>query len=319
VELESRVWRRAKISRQVLRGIVFHPPSDSLTRDQLAERITGRSDPFDRIWLANGDQLEGELQVTPDDQRGSLFGLAYLHFLPRRQIEPLVLEMKRVIAVALAEPQPALPSPRTAMHLGFRDGSFLGVSELEAVDGKVRLEMPRGLSLVADQDTFLGEITFIQPYGANVTYLADVGPSDYQHVPYLDRPWQFQRDRNVLGGRLRCGENLYLKGLGMHSTSRLVFDLDQSHRLFEADLAIDASGRPWGSVNGLVLLEMPEGQGGQTRWEIAHQSPTIRAGDAPHAIRVELRDARRLALVVGFAERGDVLDHANWLNARLVR
>jgi hypothetical protein len=34
---------------------------------------------------------------------------------------------------------------------------------------------------------------------------------------------------------------------------------------------------------------------------------------------VELKQASRVALLVEYADRGDVLDHANWLNVRLVK
>jgi hypothetical protein len=39
----------------------------------------------------------------------------------------------------------------------------------------------------------------------------------------------------------------------------------------------------------------------------------------PVPVSVDLSDAKRLDLVVDFAERADQLDHANWLDARLVR
>ena len=43
-------------------------------------------------------------------------------------------------------------------------------------------------------------------------------------------------DRNAEGGRLRCGERLYLKGLGMHSAARLTYALDGPYQRFEAEL-----------------------------------------------------------------------------------
>jgi len=48
-------------------------------------------------------------------------------------------------------------------------------------------------------------------------------------------------------------------------------------------------------------------------------SATIRGGDKPVPLRVDLAGAKRLDLVVDFADRGDQLDHADWLNARLIR
>jgi hypothetical protein len=39
----------------------------------------------------------------------------------------------------------------------------------------------------------------------------------------------------------------------------------------------------------------------------------------PTPISVDVRGGKRLSLIVDFAERGDELDHADWLNARLVQ
>jgi hypothetical protein len=67
-----------------------------------------------------------------------------------------------------------------------------------------------------------------------------------------------------------------------------------------------------GSVVFRVLL--PGADGG---WTTVYRSPTIRGGSAITPISVDVGKARRMALIVDFADRGDVLDYANWLNARL--
>jgi hypothetical protein len=50
-----------------------------------------------------------------------------------------------------------------------------------------------------------------------------------------------------------------------------------------------------------------------------YASPIVRGGTAPLPVSVDLAGAKRLDLVVDFADRADELDHANWLDARLVR
>ena len=39
----------------------------------------------------------------------------------------------------------------------------------------------------------------------------------------------------------------------------------------------------------------------------------------PQAVSIDLSGAKRLDLVVDYGEAGDVLDHADWLGARLVK
>ena len=60
-------------------------------------------------------------------------------------------------------------------------------------------------------------------------------------------------------------------------------------------------------------------QDGAGQWSPAYESPIIRGADAPTPVSIDLKGAARLALIVEFADRGDELDHANWLNARLIK
>ena len=39
----------------------------------------------------------------------------------------------------------------------------------------------------------------------------------------------------------------------------------------------------------------------------------------PQAVSIDLAGAKQLDLVVDYGEAGDVMDHADWLNARLVK
>jgi len=54
-------------------------------------------------------------------------------------------------------------------------------------------------------------------------------------------------------------------------------------------------------------------------WTTAYESGIIRGGDAPAPIAVDLHNATRLALLIDFADYGDVCDYANWLHARLTK
>ena len=130
---------------------------------------------------------------------------------------------------------------------------------------------------------------------------------DAAERPYL--PWPYRADRNVTGGLLRCGGRLYLKGLGMHSQSQLTYALDPSYRRFEAELGIDDSTSGGGSVQFRVLLDGRE----------KFASKTVRGGAPPATVSVDLSGAKTLELLIDYADRGDVLDRADWLNARLVK
>jgi hypothetical protein len=54
-------------------------------------------------------------------------------------------------------------------------------------------------------------------------------------------------------------------------------------------------------------------------WSSEYESPIVRGGDVPRTCVVDVTGASRMALVVDYADRADELDHANWLDARLIR
>ena len=153
----------------------------------------------------------------------------------------------------------------------------------------------------------------IQPTGPRVQYVSDLDPIDQAEVPFLEKSWSYGRDCNVLGGRLLVAGRGYLKGLGMHSTSRLVYELPGGFRLFAAEIVLDDAANNRGSVTYRVFVER------EGRWASAFASSVVRGGEPPLPIRVDLDGASRIALVVDYADYGDVLDRANWLYARLVK
>jgi hypothetical protein len=117
----------------------------------------------------------------------------------------------------------------------------------------------------------------------------------------------------VLGESLTAGGQQYLKGIGMHSAARLTYLLDGKYRRFEATAALDDSAQNRGSSTfGVYLLR-------DGAWKQAAVSDVVRGGDPPEPLSVDVRGAEMLTLTVDFADRGDELDHADWLDARLIK
>jgi hypothetical protein len=99
----------------------------------------------------------------------------------------------------------------------------------------------------------------------------------------------------------------------MPSASRVAYDV-AGYRRFAAELAIDDAAGLEGSVVFKVLLEDDANQ-----WRPAYESPIVRGGDSPVPISIDLKGAKRMALIVDFADRADECDWADWLNARLTK
>ena len=104
-----------------------------------------------------------------------------------------------------------------------------------------------------------------------------------------------------------------LTGLGMHSAARITYNLDRAYRAFQSELAIDDSTGGRGSATCRIFTD--DGSG---RWRLKYEGPILRGGQQPVPVNVDLAGAKRLSLLVDFADRGDEQDHVDWLDARLI-
>jgi hypothetical protein len=296
----SQLFGELDLPLELITGIVLRPPTDRAMLDQWLARVAAPGGQTDRVLLDNGDELTG-----------TVAGLHEKGVSLETDAGKIDVEIDKTSAIFF-NPTLVHKSRPTGLRslIGFRDGSRLTAIELLADKTSARLKLAGGAELTAPTNS----IVALQPLGGRITYLSDLKPASYRHVPYLQLSWPFQADRSVLGSQLRTDGKIYAKGLGMHSPARITYDLGQAYRRFEAEVAIDAEAGPRGSVVFRVFTDDGKGE-----WQLRASSEIVRGGQAPVPIAVDLTGARRLSLLVDFADRGDELDHADWLNARLVR
>jgi hypothetical protein len=290
-----------------------------LARDLLMFRAVHETREQDCLLLENGDQLRGRVPRTVQPEPGA-FHPEKIEWPVGGSAEPVMMSLVSVTAILFAQPgNPLSGEDAGTCWVGFRDGSRLLVSEVRIVGQSTLFTVSAGLQLSIDTPAGIdadpwADVTFLQPVGEHVTFVSDMQPLGYKHIPFLASHWGYQQDRSVSGGALRTGDSIALKGLGMHSSSRLAYDLAGRYQEFQAELAIDQQAGVQGSVIFRVYLQDPTGP-----WRQAYESPVVRGGMPPVAARVDVRGAARMALIVDFADRADQGDQANWLNARLVR
>jgi hypothetical protein len=203
----------------------------------------------------------------------------------------------------------ARPQPRE-FAFGLRDGTLVYARDCECDEKKLTITLGDGVKL--DGGT-ADDVVAIQSLGKPLVYLADLEPAGYRHVPYLSIEWPYARDRNVLGEPLLVSGKRYLKGIGMHSASRLTYHLGETFRRFDAQVALDESAGKRGSVTFGVYLER------DGKWGEVFVSNVVRGGDAPLPVSIDVEGATGITLTVDYADRGDQLDRAVWLDARLMR
>lgn len=297
----STTFGQLSLPLELVAGVILRPPLAARARDQLLARIADPTARGDRLLLDNGDELSGTIDAI-DNVRV---------VLAADGDDPW--QVKRDTIRAIAFDPTLVDAPRAAglrAVVGLEDGSRVTATSMITDDKQTRLKLPGGIELSAPQES----VTALQVLGGRAVYLSDIKPAGYRHIPFLTLSWPFRNDRSVLDSQLRADGRLYLKGLGMHSPSRLTYNLDQPYQRFDAQLAIDDDARGRGSVRFRVFVDDGSGQ-----WQPRAASEVVRGGQPPVPLSVDLSGAKRISLLVDYADRGDELDHADWLDARLVR
>jgi hypothetical protein len=266
------------------------------------------------VLLTNKDRVSGKLAALAGGTL-TLELSAESVKLPLSRVEAVVFAHEQSVGSSSGRRQPTESSPSPSLErtrtfiVGTRDGSLVYAEILVGDENKVALQLAGGLTLKCA----LEDVALLQMLGGPFVYLSDLEPEGYQHIPYLSIKWPQVRDRNVLGEPLSVDGKRYLKGIGMHSAARLTYRLEDRYRRLDAAVAIDDSARKRGSVTfGAYVFRDGE-------WSEAYTSGTVRGGEAPRSVSVDVAGAQGLTLTVDYADRGDELDHADWLDARLVK
>jgi hypothetical protein len=309
-----------ELPRSVVQGIVCAPAGDPLSRDRVRADLApldsaeSRRDS-DRVFLRNGDVIGGSVTSVAGEE-ANLFGFETLQVRSPRSDREVTLPLAATTAIGLAQADTRLDdSPR--LMLGLRDGTLIAVERIDIRGDWLNVTTLCGYPLRAHAASLWSNVRFVQPLGRGVQYLGKESAEDYKHIPFLAAKLPWHADQNVLGGRLRVRGAIALKGVGMHPASRLTFAVPRDAQRFQSDVALDDHSGHGGSVIFRVFLARPD-ETGRERWEPAYASSVVRGNTPPRAASIDVSAATRLALIVEFADRGDELDYANWLEARFV-
>lgn len=99
----------------------------------------------------------------------------------------------------------------------------------------------------------------------------------------------------------------YIRGLGTHAVSRIVYSLGGNYKQFRAYAGADSNTTP--TVTFRVNVD------GVKKWE----SGVMTCDDTAESVSVDVTGKQTLELVVGDGGNGIASDHADWAEARLLR
>jgi len=116
-----------------------------------------------------------------------------------------------------------------------------------------------------------------------------------------------QRNKSVWEKPMTIAGKRFLRGLGTHAPSRIIYALDGQYRRFQSWVGADSATAP------TITFELQVD--GQTRWE----SGLMKREDAARWVDVDVAGAKTLELIVGDGGNGINGDHADWAEARLIR
>lgn len=345
----------ALLPRSVVRAVILRPSADRLARAQRRTRGIAQQRDSDELILANGDRVVGEvtsLDATavaiatdvgavriPKTRVGAillrgpatrpaaeqdarfLIGLRDGTLLRAESltVDAAVVRVQLVCGVAVAGWQRAdltylQPLKGRAVYL-----SDLPASQYEDVP-YLTLKWPfrRDQNVLGGQLRCQGRI-YNKGLGmhtaSRLVYRLETPATADEPEASGSTIWRVSPPHNVAGSSESVIANT------VAATSRGGGHVPQRERLktpfrrFDSDVAVDdAAGRRHGSVLFRVTTHTVK-----SGWREAYVSPVLRGGDAPVSVSVDLTDADAVRLEVEFADHGDQLDYADWLNPRFVK
>ncbi len=259
----------------------------------------------DRVLLTNGDVLRGFISAI--NANGIMID-------GTEPIGPIPLRL--VIAVRLAHSVPAA-ALRPYVILTLRDGARLtatglGIGPIGPIEtSRWDVKLRSGATVRVDAD----RVVSLDVIGGRWEWLCDPGtpdrhrPISYEQTSMLGPGWEYLAGRNVLNGPILVAGDRHERGIGVHSRSKLVFELNGGYREFVTSFGMDDDSGPLADVTVVLLVD------GQRRFEKTH----VRRGTLHGPVRVDVSRAGRIELLVDYGDNGDLQDRFDWVEPGLIR
>ena len=264
-------------------------------------------------WLAAA-RRDALLTRTRDVQRGTLTGFA--DDPPGVTLKPpagdaTTVPLSTLAAVGLDPGLARVRPPRGPFaRLVLTDGSRLSLTTATAADGRLTGTTAWGCAVTLP----LADLVSLHVERGPAVYLSDLKPTA-EVTAYTGVAWPWRPDRAATGRpltlRTPAGVETFDRGLGTHSRTRLRYDLAGRYQRFEAVVGLDPVAGKLGQAAVTVSVDGKPARLPRLR--------TLTADQFAEAITVNVTGAKVLELLIDYGEGGDVQDHVNWGDARLIR
>jgi hypothetical protein len=287
-------WPVVSLPLTAIRGVIFQSPDDPSQLRRWEAAIFDASPGQDVAFLRNRDRVPGTWEGL--DDTFVTFSSTNAAKLDRAGVGCLVLDPD-----LLDKTSEKLPSGVVTLM----DGSVVMVSTWEPSDDS-RLSFRMTTEAMLDVDW--SDVRRVQFFGPRLISLSEAPPR-VEMTPFLSRVWSANRNRSVRGGTLRVGGQIEHLGWGVHSRTRLTFDVPSDAGFLRTDVGLDDEFGSRGDAEARIV------QGDRILWSGRVHSGERRLSTGWLAIR----PGEPVELVADFGARADVGDEVNWLNPVFLR
>jgi hypothetical protein len=245
----------------------------------------------DQVLLANGDRTHGI--ITQIDGSGVTI---------QTDAATPTLSWDSVSAVLISS-TPAVANNKRVFRIRFGDESSITATTVALTGDQLSVSLDGKTTHTLDDSL----VAAIEQINGPVSWLTSRTPSLNVYNPYFTEDFPTKFDRTVDGRPIREKYPDFHHGIGCHSYSKLVYDLDGTYTVFRTQFAID-SDSPLADVTARILLD------DKVTWEMAN----VKAGRIYPVVQIPLGAAKHVGLEVDFGENYATEGRFVWLDPALV-
>jgi hypothetical protein len=296
-----------QISLDYLRGIFFldHLKS-SKEKEEFFSKLSSQTPQQDQIFLKKGGQIPGVIQsILPEQVQIQVSGVG------NKQMDVKDISALQIAPLGAAFSLPQTPYAKVYLNRG------------EVIIGEVLQYEKDSLSL----KTFFGKninipysrLCEIYFFNGNFIYLSDLKPSSVQVNQGMSTmsglKFMPRYDESVMGKELKISGLLYRKGLGLHSQTRLTYEIEGKYSQISGIASFDDSVREVSTSYPPKIVLRIYGDGKKI-YESGILTPQV----SSKSIIASIANCQKLMIEVDFGEPyDDVLGRLNFVDVVLVK
>jgi hypothetical protein len=266
----------------------------SMSRPGPGAQVTRAGATEDVVTLVNGDTVRGILSsISPTAV--SMQGTGG---------EVTDVPLESVLSVEFASTAPAPAASGRAFRITLADGSAATAQSIRLAGGPVVIALADGTS----RSVPLAEIVSIEQLNGPVLWLSSLAPVQNVQIPFVGQSAAAKMNQGVSGRPIRFGDRNFARGIGVHSYSRLVWEVGPAVRAFRTQYAVDGD-LPYANVAVRIRLDD----------RIVYEQTDFRAGSLSPVVLLDIDGQSQLTLEVDYGQNFDVQDRFNWIEPALLK